>query len=366
MTQPPDALRLTPLHQLHADAGARLAPFAGWQMPLAYEGQLAEHEAVRRAAGVFDVSHMGQVEISGPGAEAFLQYVLPADVSRLREGKSRYTVLLNESGGILDDLIVTRTGPDRFFAVVNAATREMDVAWLRARAHQFPGALVHDVSDRWAMIAAQGPRALGILDQVLPGDSPWSETAPFTFHRVGGVIFSRTGYTGEQGGEILCPPALAVDFWGKLVAAGCVPCGLAARDSLRLEAGYLLYGNDMTEETTPLQAGLSWTIAWKKEANFIGREALLREKAEGPARRLIPLESAGRKPLRRGDAVLHQGSEVGAVTSGGYSPGLQKGIALALVAGDAAEAAHFQVKSGRSELPCVRTRLPFVPIGLKA
>lgn len=366
MTSPPSPPRQSPLHQVHVESGARMVPFAGWEMPLSYEGQLAEHDAVRRSAGIFDVSHMGQFEISGPGARAYLQYVLPADVEKLREGKSRYTMLLNKAGGVLDDLIVSRTGPESFFAVVNAATKAGDLAWMRARAHDFAGVKVRDVSDQWAMIAVQGPDAFEALDRIVPAGFSWRDTPAFTLHSAGEMIISRTGYTGEQGGEILCPPSMAPEVWRKLAGAGCVPCGLAARDSLRLEAGYPLYGNDLSEDVNPLEAKLSWVIPWKKEARFIGREALLRIRENGPERLMVPLESSGRKPLRKGDAVLCEGAVAGAVTSGGYSPGLRRGIALALVGAECAEAIQFRVRSGKTEIPCVRTQLPFVPIGLKA
>lgn len=367
---PPENLLHSPLESCHKAANARLVPFAGWLMPLTYEGQLAEHLATRQGVGLFDVSHMGQVEISGPGAVAFMQTVFPADLAALELGKSRYTFLLNDQGGILDDLIISRRGRDSFFLVVNAANAVADHGEVVRLSSAHEGVTVTDVSPRWAMIAVQGPGALSMLESLLPAEEvKWSGTDAFTLHeaRWRGVecLVSRTGYTGEDGAEVLCPPEISGEIWEALVAAGGVPCGLAARDSLRLEAGYPLHGNDLSPEVTPVEAGLSWAISWDKGKDYPGCGILKSQKEQGPPRRRIALRTGTRKPLRKGDVVLHEGGEIGVVTSGGYSPGLECGIALALVVGDQARHDVYHIRSGNREMPCERTRTPFAPIGLQ-
>ncbi len=355
----------TPLFQTHQRLGARMVPFAGWEMPLTFAGQVEEHRAVREAAGLFDVSHMGQILIMGRGAEAFLQELVPGNVAALEPGRSRYTQLCNESGGILDDLIMTRLGGEEFLAVVNAARRAVDLAAIRGRAEAHEGDVhVVDESPRWAMIAVQGPEALGILEKTLPGTA-WRATPPFSFHVLdeGGstLCISRTGYTGEAGAEILCPGEEAEDWWNRLLAEGAMPCGLAARDSLRLEAGYCLYGQDLDEETTPVEAGLAWSCAWKKPEHWPGREVHERQRSGGPPRRLVGLLSESRRPLRAGDAILTEdGEEAGHVTSGGYSPVLERGIALGYVRPPFLGGDRFQVAGRGKPVPVSKVRPPFV------
>lgn len=311
-----------------------MVPFGGWSMPLAYKkGQLAEHAAVRTHAGVFDVSHMGQVRLRGARALELLDLLVPGDVSGLRDGRSRYTCLCTPNGGVVDDLIVSRVSGTEAFAVLNAANREKDVDWMRAHAARlgFGDVVIEDESDRWAMIAFQGPAALHLLTKLLPAVRV-DVLPPFTFVRVSAnLILSMTGYTGERGAEILCRPEDAPAWWDRLMAVGGEPAGLAARDSLRLEMGYPLHGQDLSEDISPLEGGIGWTVSWKKKSIFLGREALERQKADGVPRKRIGLLAGSRRPLRADLTVTRDGTEIGRVTSGGYSPTLERGISLALV-----------------------------------
>jgi len=370
---PAEPLLRTPLHPEHLAAKARMCAFGGWDMPLTYEGQLKEHEAVRTHVGMFDVSHMGQVRFRGARALEFLDRLVPGKLGKLAHGFSAYTQLCNEAGGVLDDLIVTRVGDAEWFAVVNAATRTQDVAWMRAQAAPlgYPEVEIEDESAHWGMIAIQGPQAFEMLRKVLPGDRDWSATPAFTLHPFqsdeGTHLLSRTGYTGEVGGELLCPAEMACEWWRRFLAAGAVPCGLAARDSLRLEAGYCLYGSDLDETTSPVEAGLSWSVDWKKTSNYTGRARLDAEKASGAKRRLIGLKIDTRRPLRHGDAMVDaSGREIGVVTSGGYSPILNVGIGLAyvetaLATGDA----PIFVRTRAEKCPATRVKPPFVETSLK-
>ena len=365
-----EVLLRTPLFAEHQALKARLTGFGGWEMPLSYEGQLAEHRAVRERCGIFDVSHMGQVRFRGVHALAFLQALVPADIAALAPGFSRYTQLLQQDGGVLDDLIVTCVSATEFFAVVNAGTRVKDVAWMRTQAAAlgFSDVEIVDESGHWAMIAVQGPGAFEILDRLIPGFVP-STTPAFTLHAFtahgSGHLLSRTGYTGEKGGELLCPAELAPVWWRALLAEGAVPCGLAARDTLRLEAGYCLYGNDLDTAVTPVEAGLSWSVGWKKTEGWIGREALEAQRAAGPSRKLIGLVVNSRKPLRHGDKVVQGETVVGEVTSGGFSPMKECGIAMAYVASAASGAADLGIATKTGALPAQVVKMPFVKIGLK-
>jgi aminomethyltransferase len=309
----------TPLYERHVALGARLVPFAGWEMPVQYEGVIQEHRAVRTDAGAFDVSHMGEFLVEGPGARAFLQTVLSNDLDKIGEGKAQYTLLTNEQGGIVDDLIAYELSPEQFLLIVNAANREPDLAWLEER---LPGEVeLRDVSDDYALIAVQGPRALERLG--LP------EAPAFTFAdgEVGGVActVNRTGYTGEQGVELLVDSGAATELWDRVLERGVVPCGLGARDTLRLEVCYPLHGNDITPETDAISAGLGWACALDKD--FTGADELRRIKEAGPERRLAAfvMEEAGIP--RQGMAI----AEGGEVTSGSHSPMLEVGIGLGYV-----------------------------------
>jgi len=309
----------TPLFERHVELGARLVPFAGWEMPVQYEGVIPEHRAVRADCGVFDVSHMGEVEVEGPRARDLLQSLLSNDIERVEPGKAQYTLLTNEQGGIVDDLIVYELDPSRFLLIVNAANREIDLAWLRER--EIPGSDVRDVSDDYALVAVQGPRSIERLE--LP-DAP-----PFTFAEgvIDGVecMVNRTGYTGERGVELLVPAGDAVQLWDAVVSRGAKPCGLGARDTLRLEVCYPLHGNDIGPDTDAISAGLGWVCALDTE--FTGVEELRRIKEAGPARRLAAF-------VMEDPGIPRQGMEIaggGEVTSGSHSPMLERGIGMGYV-----------------------------------
>jgi aminomethyltransferase len=312
-------LRRTPLFELHLAAGARMVPFAGWEMPVQYEGVVAEHRAVRADCGAFDVSHMGEIEVEGPRAAQLLQSLLSNDLGRIGDGQAQYTLLTNERGGIVDDLIVYRLDPFRFLLVVNASNREIDLEWMKER--EIPGSDVRDVSDRYALVAVQGPRSLERLDL---GEAP-----AFTFAEgmLDGIpcMVNRTGYTGEKGVELLVEAEDAPALWESVLRRGAVPCGLGARDTLRLEVCYPLHGNDITPDTDAISAGLGWTCALDKE--FTGVEALRRIRSDGPLRRLVPFVMEERAVPRQGMAI----AEGGEVTSGTHSPMLDRGIGMGYV-----------------------------------
>ncbi len=368
---PTETLKRTPLHAEHLALKARMCAFGGWDMPLSYEGQLKEHEAVRRRCGIFDVSHMGQVRIRGARAFEYLDRLVPGKLAKLTPGFSAYTQLCNDGGGVLDDLIVTKLGDAEWFAIVNAATRAGDVVWMRTTAARlgYLDVSIEDESADWGMIAVQGPGSFELLNRVV-GHGDWSATPAFTLHcfdHEGALhMVSRTGYTGEVGAELLCPVERTSHWWRRLLDAGAVPCGLAARDSLRLEAGYCLYGSDLDETTSPVEANLGWSVDWKKTTDYIGRARLEAEKASGPGRRLIGLRIDSRRPLRHGDSVVDEaGAQRGVVTSGGFSPGLNCGIALAYVETALADGTGPILVQTRSErCPATRTRPPFVTTSL--
>ncbi|MBD0330153.1 MAG: glycine cleavage system aminomethyltransferase GcvT [Thermoleophilia bacterium] len=318
-------LSRTPLHGRHVAAGARMVPFAGWEMPVQYEGVLAEHLAVRRDCGVFDVSHMGELEVEGPRATQLLQGLLANDLDRIDVGAAQYTLLTNERGGVVDDLIAYKLGDNRYLLIVNASNRETDFRWLKER--EIPGSDVRDVSDRYALLAVQGPRSLERLG--LP-DAP-----AFTFAEgeIGGVacLVNRTGYTGERGCELLVEAEDAEQLWDAVVARGARLCGLGARDSLRLEVCYPLHGNDITPDTDAISAGLGWVCALEKD--FVGVEALRAVRERGPERRLVAFVMEERAIPRQGMPI----DEGGEVTSGTHSPMLDAGIGMGYVPSDLAE-----------------------------
>ena len=330
------SLRKTPLHALHVAAGARMVEFAGWHMPLQYTGVLAEHERVRTRVGLFDVSHMGELRVRGPQALECVQHLTCNDVGKLAPGRAQYTALLTTEGGFVDDLLVYQLAPGDYLAVVNASNTAKDFAWCteHARGHD---AQVTDESGAWAQLALQGPRAEAVLAQCT--SAPLGGLPSFAFVRadvagVGECIVSRTGYTGEDGFEIYAPWAGGPAIWRALTEAGAAhelaPVGLAARDTLRLEAALSLYGNDIDDTTTPWQAGLGWIVKMGK-GEFVGREALAREKERGPARKLVGFEMRGRAIARHGHDVLHEGHAVGAVTSGTFAPFLKRSLGMAYV-----------------------------------
>jgi aminomethyltransferase len=326
-----ETLRRTPLHDRHQAAGARLVPFAGWEMPVQYEGVRQEHMAVREAAGVFDVSHMGQVETSGPDAEAFLQRLLSNDVTKLAEGGAQYSLLCREDGGVLDDLFSYRLPGDgpRFLTVTNASNHERDYGWLAEHAEGFDVEVV-DVAERYAMLAVQGPKARAAVERIAGGELPARMRTACV--AVAGVdcLVCGTGYTGEDGVEILAPPERAGEIWDALLGEGVVPVGLGARDTLRLEACFHLYGNDLSLDRNPIEAGLAW--ACKPDTDFIGADALRDFK---PAQLLVPFAFTGPGIPRQGNPVS-TGHGDGIVTSGSLSPCLEIGVGMAYLPASAA------------------------------
>ena len=357
-------LKRTPLHAAHLDAGARMAPFAGWHMPVAYGSQIDEHHAVRRAAGMFDVSHMTIVDAAGPDATAYLQRLLANDVARLdrRRGgggcTALYSCMLNERGGILDDLIVYRLGDDSYRLVVNAATRDKDLAWLAGQA----GGFQVDLSERQelAMIAVQGPAGREAVAPLAPGTADVGALAPFAAVRTDGWLLARTGYTGEDGLEIMLPARQAPELWRALRERDVLPCGLGARDTLRLEAGMNLYGQDMDETVTPLECGLGWTVDFGGDRAFVGRRALQQRLDAGATETQAGLILQGRGVLRSGYPVESAAGE-GVVTSGTFSPTLGRAIALARVPAGTGNPCHVFIR-GR-KLPVRVVKPPFVRNG---
>ncbi len=353
----------TPLFKQHVDLGGKLIDFGGWDMPLHYGSQIEEHHAVRTAAGVFDVSHMTIVDISGPGARNFLRKLLANDVAKLTvSGKALYSCMLNDEGGVVDDLITYYLDDEHYRMVVNAATRDQDLAWINSQTDGFEVNITEQPD--LAMVAVQGPlareRAAGLLDATIREQA--LALKPFHALDAGDLFIARTGYTGEDGWEIVLPPERAATFWNDLVAAGVQPCGLGARDTLRLEAGMNLYGTDMDLTTSPLVAGLGWTIAWEPaDRSFTGREVLEQQRASGPAPRFCGLLLEDRGVLRNHLRVVVDGLGDGEITSGGFSPTLGRSIAMArLPAGDYD---HAQVEV-RGKLLAVRVvKPPFVRNG---
>jgi aminomethyltransferase len=315
----PATLLHTPLHDRHVELGARMVPFAGWEMPVQYSGVIPEHRVVRADAGVFDVSHMGELEVEGPHARDLLQRALSNDLDRLSPGQAQYTLLTNEDGGIIDDLIVYRLAEHSYLLVVNASNRENAYTWLKER--EFAGSDVRDVSDDCALLAVQGPRSIERLG--LPAASAFT-FAEATLDGVE-VMVNRTGYTGEDGCELLCMSEDAVRLWDAVLERGAVPCGLGARDTLRLEVCYPLHGNDIGPDTDAVSAGLDWACALDKE--FAGVAALRRVKAEGPERRLVAFVME-EKAIPRPGMPIDGGGEV---TSGSHSPMLGIGIGMGYV-----------------------------------
>ncbi len=328
------SLKRTPLNAVHLEAGGKMVGFAGWEMPVQYDGVIEEHLAVRSRVGLFDVSHMGEIEVRGPKALDSLQRLTCNDVSRLAAGRAQYSALTTEKGTIIDDVIVYRRAEDLFLVVVNAANEEKDFAWVAA--NMIPGAEAANTSSEYAQIAIQGPDAFTILTGLAEADLEPIRPFAFVEAPVAGIrcIIARTGYTGEDGFELYCSPGPAPELWQTLIAAGApfgiTPCGLGARDTLRLEACLMLYGQDIDETTSVLEAGLGFILKLDK-GPFIGREALQRQKEKGLARRLCAFEMIERGIPRHGYAVRHGGGEAGHVTSGTHGPSVKKAIGMAYV-----------------------------------
>jgi len=355
----------TPLYQQHLQAGAKLVDFAGWDMPVHYGSQIDEHHHVRRDAGMFDVSHMLVVDVVGPRATDYLRFLLANDVARLKEyGKALYSCLLNERGGVIDDLIAYRLADVRYRLVVNAGTADKDVAWFNRQADAF-GVSVSPRRDL-AILAVQGPEArLKVLTQLRTADQSQVEVLlPFEGAEVGDWFVSRTGYTGEDGFEIMLPATEIAGLWQRLLDGGVAPAGLGARDTLRLEAGLNLYGQDMDETVSPLESNLGWTVAWAPEQReFIGRRALEVERERGIERKLVGLVLEAKGVLRAHQPVLVDGRPAGELTSGTFSPTLNAAIGLARVPASVAVGERVEVEIRGKRFPARVVKPPFVRNG---
>ena len=353
----------TALYQQHLDAGAKMVDFAGWDMPLNYGSQIKEHHQVRGHAGMFDVSHMTVVDFEGPQVQAFLQHLLANDVARLKQaGKALYSCMLDENGGVIDDLIVYLVDDNRYRMVVNAGTRDKDLAWINRQAEQWSVSVTE--RPELAMLAVQGPEAraavLPLLDLEL---APRVEALGQFFAAWQDDWFvARTGYTGEDGFELILPQAEIAALWASLLEAGVAPIGLGARDSLRLEAGMNLYGTDMDETTSPLESALAWTIAWEPaERDFIGRAAITAQREQGVTRKLVGLVLESRGVIRGHQPVRCGEHGTGEVTSGGFSPTLNRSIAFARVPSGCAD--HCEVEMRGKWLPAKVVKPPFARNG---
>ena len=353
----------TPLYQTHLNAGAKMVDFGGWDMPINYGSQIEEHNAVRGDAGMFDVSHMTVVDVNGTESKAFLQKLLANDVAKLKSpGKALYTGMLNPEGGVIDDLIVYNM-EDGYRLVVNCATREKDLAWMNAQADGFDVTI--EERPEMAMVAIQGPKALAKTAQALTGAAELIENlSVFQGQPWNDWFIARTGYTGEDGLEIMLPGDQAPEFWQQLQAQGVAPCGLGARDTLRLEAGMNLYGSDMDETVSPLSAAMGWTIAWEpKQRDFIGRSALEEQKSQGSYDKLVGLVMETRGVLRGHQKVIVDGVGEGEITSGTFSPTLGYSVALARVPKATQDSAQVEIRGKLHQVRVVKP--PFVRNGKK-
>lgn len=356
-------LRRTPLYEAHRRAGAKMVQFAGWQMPVQYHGVIAEHLAVRRAAGLFDVSHMGEIEVRGHGALELCQQLTANDVARLGVLQAQYNLLLNERGGVIDDVIIYRVKADAYLFCVNASNSERDFAWIRG--HGGGAVEVENQSALYAQLALQGPVAAAILQPLTAFDLTQVKSFHCAFADITGIrcMVARTGYTGEDGFELYCRGTDVEKLWNGLLSAGApeglVPAGLGARDTLRLEKAYPLYGHELDDNTTPLEAGLQW-VAKLSKADFIGRDALMKQKAEGVRKKLVGLELVGPGIARADYPLFKNGRKIGRVTSGTQSPSLAKAIALGYVASEeAAIDNRIDVEIRGRHIPAKIVPLPF-------
>lgn len=354
----------TPFYDLHVEANAKIVDFAGWDMPLHYGSQIKEHHQVRQHAGMFDVSHMGVVDIHGKDTAAYLRRLVANNVDRLAEGKALYTCMLNERGGVIDDLIIYKIQQDFFRIVINAGTREKDLAWMHMQAESFDMTITERTD--LAMLAIQGPEVKEKMAKLLSPDQTEkvSPLKPFSFAMIQDLFIARTGYTGEDGYEIIFPASDAAKYWQMFLAADIAPCGLGARDTLRLEAGLNLYGSDMDESVTPLESNLAWTVILDpKERVFIGRDALEQQSQQGIKRRLVGLVLDGPGVIRNHQKVIIAGDGEGEVTSGGYSPTLEKSIALARVPAEVGATCYVEIRN--KQVPAQVIKPPFVRHGKK-
>jgi aminomethyltransferase len=350
-------LRHTPLVERHREAGAKLVPFAGWEMPVQYEGVRQEHVAVRTGVGIFDVSHMGEIETRGPGAARLLQRLLSNDVEKIAVGGAQYSVLCKEDGGVLDDLFTYRLAEDRYLTVTNASNHDKDLAWFQRHAGSVDGAEVVDRHADYAMLAVQGPDARAHVQEIARCELPGRFRVLEMDFAGAPVLVCGTGYTGEDGVELLTPPSAAPAIWDLLVHRGAVPTGLAARDTLRLEACFHLYGNDLSEDRDPIGAGLGWCC--KEDTGFIGADAIAKVRAEGPREKLVPFKLTGPGIARQGNAIAGGG----VVTSGTLSPCLDVGIGMAYLPADRAEpGTEFEIDvRGKARTARVETKPLYPP-----
>lgn len=332
-------MKKTPLHQVHMDSKARLVDFGGWHMPVQYSGLSLEHNATRTKAGLFDVSHMGEVLVEGPHAESFLNFLVTNNVSKLKEGHAQYTVMCYENGGVVDDLLIYKRAPSKYLLCVNASNTDKDFAWIQEAAKKFPQAMVKNVSDEFCQIAIQGPLAAEILKTVSGAPLEQIKYYHFMEYKLLGkdAILSRTGYTGEDGFEIYAPASQAVSIWNALMDAGSskglIPCGLGARDTLRTEMKFPLYGHEITADTNPLEAGLGWVVKLDKPEDFLAKSVLAKIKAAGITRSLVGIKSLDRAIPRQGYQIFNKEGSLllGEVTSGTLSPSLGYPIAIGYV-----------------------------------
>jgi aminomethyltransferase len=346
------ALRRTPLFNRHRAAGAKLVPFSGWEMPVQYAGIRKEHLAVRSGVGVFDVSHMGEIETRGPDAVAFLQHVLSNDVRRIPEGGAQYSVMCREDGGVLDDLFTYRLAECEFLTVTNASNHEKDLAWFQTHAAGFDVDVI-DLRDEFAMLAVQGPRARALVTGLSDGMPPTRMHCCERTVAGAAALVCGTGYTGEDGVELLLSPSDAPGVWDALTDAGATPVGLGARDTLRLEVCFHLYGNDLSEERGPIEAGLGWCC--REATGFIGSDRVASARADGPSERLVPFTVEGPGIARPGNPVLGGG----VVTSGTFSPSLQRGIGMAYVSAERAQpGTRIEIDVRGTARPAVLERKP--------
>ena len=354
------SLRQTPLHSRHVALGAKMADFGGWDMPIEYAGTVAEHTAVREDVGVFDVSHMGYIEVTGAGAIAWLNSVVANDLDRVGPGQAQYNLLCDDSGGVIDDLIVYRIDDDHAFIVPNASNSDAVVAALTA-ASAGSGVTVADKREDYGILAVQGPRCDAVLEAMgLPCGHDYMSFTRSAWHD-SPVVVCRTGYTGERGYEIIAPVSVLADLWDAVIAAGATPAGLGARDTLRTEMGYPLHGHELSLDITPVQAGLVWAVGWDKPA-FSGRDALVAERASGPRRRLRGLVAVERAIPRPEMPVLSvEGEAVGETTSGTFSPTLKQGIGLALLDPSISDGDEVVVDIRGRQARFTVTKPPFVP-----
>ena len=328
-------MKRTPIYEEHLKLGGRMVDFAGWELPVMYTSIVEEHTAVRNAAGLFDVSHMGEIIISGAGARAFLRKLIPTRLDKLARGRSMYSCFCNETGGVIDDLFIYMMDEERYYLVVNASTLDKDLAWLES--HRMPGVNITNLSDDTAKIDLQGPRSREIAARVI-GDERLATLGRFGFietdYKGESCMVSQSGYTGEFGYEFYLPAGKGADLWRELLdagrCAGILPCGLGSRDSLRLESCYSLYGHELTEEITPVEGGIGWIVSSEEE--YVGKPALVEQKGNGAPRITVYFETVDRGIPREGCVIRKGGADIGKATSAGYSPTLKKGIGIARVA----------------------------------